>query len=70
MKRWLSAAEKCDVCNKPLKGFVKYFVDGKTIQGPWALMCPECHNEIGCGLGLGLGQKYDGTTAVLIEGDK
>lgn len=34
------------------------FIDGKTQFGPWAMMCPECHTAYGCGLGLGLGQKY------------
>lgn len=34
------------------------FVDGKTVHGPWANMCPRCHNEVGCGLGVGRGQCY------------
>ncbi len=70
MKKWLSSFEECDICHTHLKGVVEYFVDGKTVQGPWALMCPECHAKYGYGLGLGYGQKYDGTTAILIEGDK
>ena len=69
-KRWLSAWDECDLCHIPLKNNVPYFVDGATIYGPWALMCPECHERGGKGLGLGRGQKYDGKTAVLIEGDR
>jgi hypothetical protein len=32
-------------------------VDGKTKFGPWAFMCGECHEEVGMGLGVGLGQR-------------
>lgn len=34
------------------------FIDGKTRLGPWGLMTPEAHAALGCGLGLGRGQKY------------
>ena len=34
------------------------FIDGATIFGPWANMCPTCHAQFGTGLGLGLGQRY------------
>ena len=34
-------------------------VDGKTRAGPWALMNPASHVVFGCGLGLGLGQRYE-----------
>lgn len=33
-------------------------IDGKTTMGPWALMTPETHARMGCGLGTGRGQKY------------
>jgi len=58
--RWLSPVNECDLCDKPLKD-EDYFVDGQTrfICGPWALMCPACHETHGNGLGLGKGQKYD-----------
>lgn len=36
-------------------------VDGKTVDGPWAYMCPRCFLKFGVGLGLGRGQ-------VLVEG--
>jgi len=49
---------KCDVCKCDLTG--KPHVDGATQMGPWANMCTDCHNEVGCGLGTGRGQKYDG----------
>jgi hypothetical protein len=50
----------CDLCHKPLlvEGFLE-FVDGRTRQGPWALMCTECWRTHGVGLGCGRGQMYD-----------
>lgn len=32
-------------------------VDGRTVYGPWANMCLECHDRIGVGLGTGKGQR-------------
>jgi len=66
--KWLSNYDKCDICNNQIKNKVKWFVDGKTKSGAWALMCPSCFKKFGVGLGTGKGQKYDGTTAELIEG--
>ena len=34
------------------------FVDGKTKQGPWAIMAPSSWRRQGVGLGLGRGQRY------------
>ena len=34
------------------------FVDGKTRQGPWAIMSNASHRLYGVGLGLGKGQRY------------
>ena len=34
-------------------------IDGKTKMGPWGILCPRCHKNHGCGLGLGKGQKYE-----------
>jgi len=46
----------CDICGKRLE---KNFVDGKTIWGPWAIMCLECHEKFGVGFGTGRGQMYE-----------
>lgn len=46
---------KCDLCGK---GITTVFVDGKTVYGPWANMCPQCHGAFGIGLGLGKGQRF------------
>lgn len=54
--KWMGEIKVCDLCGKP---FGKYFIDGKTVLGPWALMCESCHITWGEGLGLGKGQKYD-----------
>lgn len=56
MKKWESPPpEKCDICSEPITDF---FVDGALISGPWACMCPECHEIHGCGFGIGYGQLY------------
>lgn len=47
----------CDICGRTLSNS-GIFVDGKTRQGPWAIMCTHCHSSRGVGLGVGKGQKY------------
>lgn len=46
---------KCDTCPR---SFTNEFVDGRTIGGSWANMCPSCFPRLGIGLGLGRGQRY------------
>lgn len=55
----------CDHCHEELEGS---FVDGRTIYGPWAILCKTCHATIGCGLGAGRGQKYNLETLEKEEG--
>ena len=56
-KKWMgSKPVNCQLCNKP---FQDTFVDGRTEYGMWALMCVDCHDKRGRGLGMGRGQKYD-----------
>jgi len=65
-KRWMGTPpEKCDLCEKKLE---EVFVDGKTKQGPWGILCSKCHAKYGCGLGEGLGQKYNLKTKEKLEG--
>ena len=67
--KWMSEAPvECDLCHKKFKGFAQFFVDGKTIYGPWGIMCPDCHKSFGCGLGTGKGQKYNLNTLDKLEG--
>jgi hypothetical protein len=70
--RWLSNRNTCNMCEKDISaGNTPFFVDGKTNNKnqEWALMCPECFKIHGVGLGIGLGQKYNGNqNAELIEG--
>lgn len=55
-KLWLEQIPtECDICQNPI---ASAFFDGKTIRGPWAIMCPECHKNYGLNLGTGHGQKY------------
>jgi hypothetical protein len=56
---WTSHVGQNDDFGAPIKHEVGGIViDGKTKAGPWALMNPTSHQLFGCGLGLGLGQKY------------
>jgi hypothetical protein len=55
IKYWHGSVANCDICSREIK---REFVDGKTVMGPWALMCRRCVGSYGVGLGLGRGQKY------------
>lgn len=52
---WVGS-KNCDFCKKECAHIL---IDGKTIYGPWAVMCHECYNEYGVGLGVGKGQLYE-----------
>ena len=62
---WTGEVTVCELCGKP---FGKYFIDGKTNMGCWGLMCTSCHDNIGCGLGVGKGQKYITKTKEGVDG--
>ncbi len=67
-KYWFGKTpKKCDLCGRPI---TNNFVDGRTRQGPFAIMCLLCHATAGVGLGLGKGQlfKKDQEGFVKIEG--
>lgn len=68
VKKWLgSAPEKCDLCGAKI---TETFIDGRTVMGPWAKMCNNCHTMFGVGLGTGFGQRYkkNGTDWIKTEG--
>lgn len=53
---WISEIpECCDLCQSKIDDM---FADGKTLDGPWAIMCPFCALTKGVGLGEGCGQLY------------
>lgn len=57
VRYWMgSQPTNCDICSAKL---TTQFIDGKTKLGPWGLLCISCHAKMGCGLGLGKGQKYE-----------
>lgn len=63
---WISEPPKlCQICEEPIKGS---FIDGKTVYGPWAVMCVPCHCEVGQGFGTGKGQQFDTVTLRKILG--
>ena len=45
----------CDFCHTSCD---YAYVDGRTLRGPWANMCLNCHVIYGVGLGTGKGQKF------------
>ena len=53
-KIWMGST-KCDICGEEISNTL---IDGNTIHGSWAVMCPKCHKIHGVGLGIGKGQKY------------
>ena len=55
----------CKICNGKL---TTEFIDGRTKVGFWAIMCPACHKELGVGLGIGKGQRYE--MRKMKDGDK
>lgn len=66
-KKWFGAVPtKCDLCKGKFTDGA--FIDGRTVYGPWAIMCSTCHSHSGHGLGVGKGQKYDSKTLVKLEG--
>ena len=68
--KWLGDAINCNICKDRLDRFVDkmWFVDGRTVNSHWAVMCPECFEYYGVGLGVGKGQKYDFNTLEKIDG--
>lgn len=52
---WLGP-RTCDFCSRN-EQTVEASFDGKTIYGPWALMCQDHFSQYGIGLGLGKGQR-------------
>jgi hypothetical protein len=67
-KKWMSASPvRCDICKCALDEH-ETFIDGVTVYGPWAIMCPPCHKEKGHGVGLGKGQEYDRATGTKVAG--
>jgi hypothetical protein len=64
MKRWLSNRDTCDICSTDMSpGKVEFFIDGRTVHGDWALMCPKCWALYGIEhFGTGAGQMYEGKT--------
>lgn len=67
MVKWLGKQTTCDICKNDLDRFSTFY-DGRMMRGRWALMCLECWQYYGMGIGLGVGQEYDSTTKVKIRG--
>lgn len=41
---------------------VRGYADGRTVFGPWAVMCRECFGRYGTGTGIGNGQVITSAT--------
>lgn len=57
VKVWRGDPGACGFCGDALIDY-RNFVDGATVIGPWANMCPKCYRRNGVGLGTGRGQQY------------
>ncbi len=56
-KYWMGIIDSIDDFGQPI---AKVFYDGKTRQGPWAIMTPASWRTYGIGItGTGYGQKYE-----------
>ena len=66
-KMWMGSLENgCDICGHP---FGRFFFDAKTKVGTWALLCERCWGVYtDKRLGLGIGQKYETSTKMMVEG--
>lgn len=53
--KWLGST-KCDICHAECKHIL---YDGRTVYGPWAVMCVDCFVLAGRGTGTGFGQRYE-----------
>ena len=65
-KTWMSKdPERCDICMGVIG---PEFVDGRTTYGGWwACMCLACHRNVGVGLGIGRGQRYQRRNDVFVK---
>jgi len=52
---WLGA-HHCDVCRKMNP---PELYNCRTNLGVWGMLCKECFNILGVGLGIGKGQRYE-----------
>ena len=55
MTTFVNPSRTCNTCAGVIE---QKFVDGRTKHGPWAIMCMECFETFGVGLGTGRGQLY------------
>ena len=65
-KKWRGSPPFCDFCGEWTAEST--FVDGRTVMGPWAVMCEKCHAQFGVGVGTGKGQRYSADSKKKVEG--
>lgn len=53
---WMTELPECDVCRHRGLTATNAAYDAMTKDGPWAYMCTPHFDELGVGLGEGLGQ--------------
>lgn len=69
---FLNPPDKCNLCEFTLKSY-KYMIDGQlNFHEAGAIMCPDCFNYFGKGIGYGIGQLYLNTKNgwLLVAGGK
>jgi hypothetical protein len=58
-EKYWHGSQICDSCISHCKDVGNGdLYDAKTRMGPWAVLCTDCFDAVGIGLGTGLGQKY------------
>jgi hypothetical protein len=62
--RWIGSEPACEIHEAFGLGYFPIpkeatFIDGKTVHGPWAIMCQNCYWGHGAGIGVGRGQQYE-----------
>ena len=66
--KWLGKQENCDICKDTLGRFNTFYDGRLKDRTAWALMCKECWQYYGAGLGTGIGQEFDIFTKEKIRG--
>lgn len=67
-KKWLGNQENCDICKDSLSRFDTFYDARINGKHTWALMCLECFEYYGAGIGQGFGQEYDSVTKEKLRG--
>ena len=66
--KWLGKEKSCDICKDELRRFDTFYDGRLENRSQWALMCKECWQYYGTGIGAGVGQEYSSVDSTKIRG--